>query len=465
MVFFKKIGLSVFLLLSVYVRAELPVQQADVVILGGGIGALTSAIYLARSGVIPIVIEGRSPGGTITQSYKVQNWPGEIEITGWDLTDKIKKQALQNGVILLEEEVLSVDFSKRPFLITTQENIDPTKKKELRANSCIVAMGAASNYLGVPGEMQYWSKGVYNCAVCDGSLYKDKTVAVVGGGDAAVLEAEYLSGIAKKVYVIVRKGELKGFEKGREKDLLQKGNIDILYYTTVQEIKGDEKTVEVLVLQDARTKEEKLLAVDGVFLAIGAKPNTALFENKLELDTSGYIILKKDLETSVPGVYAIGDIIDPVYKQAISAAGDGAKAAIQAHRYLIEHKQQAQSSSVRSSAKSKGVVIEITNREQLQKLFSSHQLIIVDFYATWCGPCRYLSPFFDKWASDFKDKAVFCKVNVDTAPDLAALYQIQGMPTVLVFEGGERVSKRKVGTQEIITYVNSLRALNIDVER
>ena len=190
-------------LLTSFVFSSLAMSQdkkdtQSVVIIGGGVGALTSAIYLARSGVIPIVIEGRLPGGALSQSPKVQNWPGEFEISGMDLMDKIHSQAIQNGVLFLEEEVTDVDFSKRPFKITAKDVYDPSKAHVLEAESCIIATGSEAKRLHVKGENEYWSKGVYSCAICDGSLYKDKVVAVVGGGDAALAEAEYLSLIAKK---------------------------------------------------------------------------------------------------------------------------------------------------------------------------------------------------------------------------------------------------------------------------
>jgi thioredoxin reductase (NADPH) len=464
----KILGLLFVLLGSQPVKAELPAEQTvETIVLGGGVGALTSAVYLARSGITPVVIEGHAPGGTITQSLKVQNWPGEIEISGYDLTEKIRKQAQENGAVLASEEVVSVDFSQKPFLIVTQDVIDKSKKKLYRAHSCIIAMGAKSNLLQIPGESEYWSKGVYNCAVCDGALYKNKTVAVIGGGDAAILEADYLSQIAKKVYVLVRKDKLKGFERQRAENVLKRSNVEVLYDTIATEICGDKEKIQGIAIQNLKTEQNAILDLDAVFLAIGSTPNSQLFQNQLDLDASGYIILKKDMETSIPGVFAIGDIIDPIYRQAISAAGDGAKAAIQAHKHVSAAQGTKESlpklsgsmiPKERSKKYEEGIVLEVIDKEQLSKILQSARIpVLVDFYATWCGPCRYLTPYFESWAKELKGKVLFCKVNVDKAQDLSAFYQIRAMPTMIIFDEKGKEKERQIGSNNIISYVKDLK--------
>ncbi len=312
-------------------------EQTPVVVLGGGVGALTSALYLSRAGLQPIVIEGPQPGGLITQSHAVQNWPGEFEITGHELAEKVRKQAEMNGVRFYRETVTKVDFSKRPFQITTR-SLDDETERTLQVESVVIAMGTKPNHLGVPGETGldgYWGRGVTNCAICDGNLYRDAVVGVVGGGDAAVLEGLYLSNIAKQVNLFVRKDSFKGVEGKRLEALLSKSNVKVFFDTTVEEIKGDGAKVTSVALK-TKNKELQNLPLDGLFLAIGSTPNTQIFKGALDLDPQGYISLKKDQETSVAGVYAIGDIVDPVFKQAISAAGDGAKAALQMQQYLSD---------------------------------------------------------------------------------------------------------------------------------
>ncbi len=451
--------------------------QEDVeaaVILGGGVGALTSAIYLGRAGLEPVVVQGPTPGGLLTQSHSVQNWPGEMEIDGHSLTDKIRTQAKANGAHLLEGEVTSVDFSKRPYKIKIR-SLPDQKEKELQAETVIVAMGTVPNFLGVEGEKQYWGKGVTNCAICDGSLYKNRVVGVVGGGDAAVLEALYLSNIAKEVDVFVRKSAFKAVEEKRMETLLAKPNVKIFYETAVSEIKGDGEKVTHVVVQKGKEKTSEI-PLDGLFLAIGSTPNSQLFGTSLDLDKKGYIQLKKDQQTSADGVYAIGDIVDPIYKQAISAAGDGAKAALQAQQYLAdraphlvaqikERAKQAetvvvaaeQTAPKESLLTESHDVIEISSQEQFeQELRNSPVPVVVDFYATWCGPCKQVSPLIESSANQLSGKVKFLKVNVDELFDLSSIYNIQAMPTVLVLDPSGEISDRKVGSQEITELLKQL---------
>ena len=469
--------LTVFLAVCGNLIAGEPAQKPyPVVILGGGVGALTSALYLSRAGVEPIVIEGPNPGGLITQSHTVQNWPGELEITGADLAEKLRNQAVASGAVILSEEVVSVDFLKRPFTITTRSVDEPEKVHQIQAESCIIAMGTQSNYLGIPGESGpngYWGRGVSNCAICDGSLYKNRTVGIVGGGDAAILEGLYLSNIAKEVHIFVRKGAFKGVEEKRLQTLLASPNVKVHYETTLLEIKGDKNKITHVVLKP-KGKEASDFPLDGLFLAIGSRPNTQLFQSSLKLDKNGYIQLEKDQQASIEGVYAIGDIVDPVYKQAISAAGDGAKAAMQAQKYLSEKPQVLALKSnkkepVAVSKSKKGTkavssmsqVVEIFSMEQFdQELKTSELPVVVDFYATWCGPCKKVLPLIEFSAGHLSGKVKFLKVNVDKFHHLSTSYQITSMPTVLVFDAKGSVVERKEGTAEISALLKRLESQN-----
>ena len=430
--------------------------EVPVVVLGGGIGALTSALYLSRAGMEPLVIEGTSPGGLLTQSHTVQNWPGELEIDGTALTDKVRKQAEANGAQFRREEVVSVDFSKRPFLIKTRLLDDKEQMRERRAESCIIAMGTQPNFLGIPGETGesgYWGRGITNCAICDGNLYRDQIVGVVGGGDSAVLEGLYLSNIAKEVYLFVRKDSLRSIEKKRVETLLKKSNVKIFYDTEVEEIKGDGNRLTHVLLK-AKEKGRFEFSLDGLFLAIGSKPNTEIFKDALKLDEKGYILLERDQETSVKGVYAIGDIVDPVYKQAISAAGDGAKAALQAQQYVSDRTNGlvAKSKAVEKKTERTSIneVIEISSLAQFQAEMEVSEIpVVVDFYASWCGPCKRISPLIESTASQLTGKVKFLKVNVDKLNDLSASYNVRSMPTILLFDPSGKEIERKVGTDQI----------------
>jgi len=433
------------------VTAVEPAPLEPIVILGGGVGSLTSAIYLSRAGLSPLVIEGPTPGGLLTQSHSVQNWPGVMEIEGAQLTEKMREQAEANGARFLGEEVIGVDFSKRPLLITTRTLDGSKKTHEIQAESCIIAMGTKPNFLAIPGEQTYWGKGVTNCAICDGALYKGKVVGVVGGGDAAVLEAFYLSNIAKEVHVFVRKDSLRAIEEKRVGALSQKTNVKFYFDTTVLEVQGDGQEVSGVILKTGA--KQRVFALDGLFLAIGSTPNSVLFKDALKLDDKGYIRLEKDQQTSIQGIYAIGDIVDPIYKQAVSAAGDGSKAALQAQQYLSDrvNKLVVKNEAVKKKpVASQNKVIEVTSEEQFKfELESSDVPVVVDFYATWCGPCKQVAPILDTSANQLAGKVKFLKVNVDKLANLSSEYNIKAMPTVLLLNASGAELQRKVGFNQI----------------
>lgn len=442
------------------VKKEITIQADSeiypVVILGSGIGALTSAIYLQRAGVDTLVIEGRAPGGTIVQSPKVENWPGELVVNGHELADKVHRQAKANGATFLAQEVISVDFTARPYVITTHDLAHKGKIRQIKAHTCIIALGSTPNRLGIVGEEEkggYWAHGVYTCATCDGSLFKNKTVAVVGGGDAALIEADYLSNLAKHVYIIVRGSEFRNSEEMRRIALMKKHNITVLYNTQVQEIQGNGKKVTHLVL--SHEKIRKAVDIDGVFLAIGAKPNSSLFKNQLEIDQQGYIVLKNGQETSKKGVFAIGDIVDHEFKQAISAAGDGAKAAIQAERQLSSlDLETVKIQNNLPETEPSSYVIEPNNEEDFKTLIKG-PYVIVEFYSPTCGPCKRITPLFEKIAKEKSGNYQFLKVNINNFSDLTQDIEIVGVPTMIVYKNGVEV-ERKVGVEPIQDLLNKL---------
>lgn len=438
-------------------------EVVDAVILGGGIGALTSSIYLQRAGVQSLVIEGRDPGGAIAQSPQVQNWPGEIEIDGYTLIEKVRKQAEANGAKILPEEVVTVDFSSRPFKVTTRNLDSKNEKHILFANSCIIATGASPRLLGVPGETDYWTRGVYTCATCDGALFKDRTVAVIGGGDTAVLEAEYLSKIAGKVIVVLRSKNFRTSETVRMQHLLKNPKVEVYYNSAVQAINGNgTKATKLMIKTNGKPKE---LAVDAIFLAIGSTPNSRLFAGQLELDKAGYIVLKDAQQTSLPGVFAIGDVVDPHFKQAISAAGDGAKAALQVERELATVKVSFKENSpvlpapvqMTANTPASTGAIDLTNAQQLSdELASATMPIIVDFYSPYCGPCRKIAPQVEQAAKAYSGKIRFLKANVSDLSGLSSEYNVYGVPTVIVFNAKGQEIDRRVGPDQIASLLNSL---------
>ncbi len=452
------------LLAMKHVHAEQQEEVYPVAIIGGGVGALTSAIYLERAGVHSLVIEGKTPGGAIAQSPNVHNWPGELEIDGMALIEKIRNQAKVNGTNLLDEEVIGVDFSSRPYHITTRFVKNPEKTRTIQATTCIIAMGSTPRMLGVPGESLYWTHGVYSCAVCDGALFKNKKVAVIGGGDSAILEAEYLSKIASEVTIVLRSKNFRTTEVLRKNQILNKPNVRVVYDNKITEVEGDGKKATGLVLKTADGRSSKL-AVDGIFLAIGSTPNSQLFKGQLDLDEKGFILLKDQQQTSKPGIFAIGDIVDPIYKQAISAAGDGAKAALQAERYLsaiapVKESQADSAVALKIADKVSVGLQEITSIDDLNKeLMNPTVPIIIDFYSPYCGPCRRLGPILEEKARQYQGQIKFFKVNISELSELATDYNIHGIPTILVFDSQGKQVDRRTGLDEINPLINNLDSL------
>lgn len=302
-------------------------------IIGGGPAGYTAAIYASRANLRPILYEGMQPGGQLTTTTEVENFPGYPEgVTGPELMEDLRKQAERFDADLRSGQVEKVDFDHRPFIVTI-DNGDV-----IEAETVIIATGASAKYLGLPDEQKYMGMGVSACATCDGFFYRKKKVAVVGGGDTACEEALYLSSLAEKVYLIVRKDYLRA-SKVMQKRVLEKENITVLFNTNTVGLFGEEVVEGARLVENAGTEKEQHfeIAVDGFFLAIGHTPNTAVFKPYIATDEQGYIILATaTTATNVEGVFAAGDVADPRYQQAISAAGSGCRAAIDAERYLME---------------------------------------------------------------------------------------------------------------------------------
>lgn len=311
-------------------------SEVKVLVIGSGPAGYTAGIYAGRANLSPVIYEGNQPGGQLTMTTEIENFPGYPEgIGGMDMMDQLKKQAERFGAVVMSRNIESIDLSKRPFVAIDDHG------DEITAHTVIISTGASAKYLGLPDETKYQGMGVSACAVCDGFFYRKKDVAVVGGGDTACEEALYLASLCTKVYLIVRKPFLRASEV-MKKRVVNTPNIEILYECNVIGLFGDDVVEGAHVVRAAGTDQEDHfdIKIDGFFLGIGHTPNTKFLNGQLELLEGGYIKTEgNSTKTSVEGVFAAGDVADPCYRQAIVAAGSGAKAALDAEHFLNEHSE------------------------------------------------------------------------------------------------------------------------------
>ena len=308
-------------------------QREKVIIIGSGAAGLTAAIYAARANLNPIVIEGIQPGGQLTITTDVENYPGYADVVqGPWMMEQMRSQAIKVGARIINDIVVKIELKKNEKMVVLDSN------KSFTADTIIIATGAQAKWLGLESENKYNGRGVSACATCDGFFYRNKEVAVVGGGNTAVEEALYLSNICTKVNLIHRRDALRS-EKILQDRLFAKKNINIIWNNEVGEILGDENGVNALKLISTKQNKTEIIKVDGVFIAIGHSPSTKPFRDMLEMDNEGYIIAQKPgtTITNLDGVFAAGDCVDKIYRQAVTAAGMGCMAALDAEKWIQNH--------------------------------------------------------------------------------------------------------------------------------
>jgi len=425
-----------------------------VLIIGSGPSGLSAALYAGRAGIKTVVVEGQEPGGQLTKTTFIENWPGVKKILGSKAVSIVREQAKEFGAEFFNGFIKQVDLSSWPFKLETENGT------VLHAMALIIATGADPRYLGVPGEQKYWGSGVSACAICDAPFYKDEEVVIVGGGDSAAEEAMQLAVYAKKVTVLVRKGQMRASQAMRN-NMRGYPNISIMCNTEIKEIYGDDMFVVGVKLHNNKTGETETFSTSGVFIAIGRDPNSELFKNYLDLAPGGQIQVNgRTQKTSVPGVFASGDVTDAEYRQAGVASGDGIKAGLDAERFLISlGLNMLATKQLEPSFFSKKGVREVQELESLitldefeSNVMQSEKLVVLDFYTQSCPSCLHMMPALARVAHDLSDNLQVYKVDAELAVNLAQRLSIYKVPSLVLFKNGHEVGRKTVElTQQELT--------------
>lgn len=431
---------------------------APIAIIGSGPAGLSAALYGSRAAIYTVLFQGPKPGGQLTETTYVENWPGTKRLLGTELIDQNKAQAEKFGAIIVNDTIECVDFSTWPFRLQTSEG------HEINALSVIIATGASPKLLNVPGEKEYWAYGISSCAVCDAPFYKNKNVVVVGGGDSAIEEATYIASYANKVTLMAR-------EKLRAAPAMQArlknyNNIDVMLNTSILKFIGNKKNLTEIEIINNKDKKISKIPIDGVFLAIGHIPNSKIFKDFIELDKLGYIKRIHNQETSIKGIFSAGDISDPIYRQAGTSAGDGIKAGLDAITFLqdigyneiIFKKIQ---NNLYDPDQDKQIDIKkiITNKD-FDDLVKKNKPLIVEVGAQHCSSCKVLLNALKSTAAKLEDKISFAQIDLDDDPkELKERFNIQSIPNLLIFKGGKlikRYEKQILSKYELYNMANNL---------
>ena len=415
----------------------------NVIIIGSGPAGYTAAIYAARAGLEPLVIAGSiTAGGALMNTTEVENFPGFVEgIQGPELMETLQAQAKRFGAEVLFDDV--VEASLEGDVKTVKTGIG----KEFSAKSVILAMGSAYRELGLEDEKRLSGKGVSWCATCDGFFFRDQEVVVVGGGDSAVEEATFLTRFASKVYLVHRRDELRASKIMADRAAADP-KIEFVWNSEVTGLDGDTK-LSAVKIRNVITGEESVLPATGLFVAIGHEPRNELVKGLIDTDAAGYVLVDgRTTATNVRGVFACGDLVDSRYRQAITAAGSGCAAALDAQHFLDDLADADAASVVEeASAVVEEVVPVDVVRETVtatedtfqDEVIKSDVPVVVDFWATWCPPCRAVAPILDELAEEYAGRVKIVKVDTDENPNLAMAYGITSIPTMNFFKSGELV--------------------------
>lgn len=413
----------------------------EIVVIGSGPAGLAAALYGARGGRDTLVIEGNTPGGLLMQTTEVENWPGELSVMGPDLMFKMREHVRRFDVEFLADAVETIDLRNWPFQIVTEGG------RTIHALSIIISTGANPRKLNILGEDAYWGSGVTSCATCDAPFFKGEEVVVIGGGDSAVEEAMQLAKYASNIKVLVRSNKMRAAPRMQNR-LKEYKNVTVHYCLVPKEIVGDGTKVTGIKLLNVDTKKEFVMPINGVFLATGHDPNTKLFEGQIELTQTGHIALDtRTQQTSMPGIFAAGDVADNKYRQAIVSAGDGVKAALDAIHFLeevglspaISEQLAVKRAGMRSNKQEPSRVKQVRSLGELDSL-NQKGVVVVDFFADYCPSCIQMLPVYDEVSTELVD-VMFIKVDASQAIDIVDKYAINKIPCILVFKDGKLTAR------------------------
>ncbi len=435
-------------------------NQVDIAVIGSGPAGLTAGMYGSRAGYRTVVYQGPTPGGQLTNAAIVENWPGLEKMSGQEAVDKLKKQAEKFGTVIEPGVVEKVDFTSRPFKLFLQNG------NAVDAHSVVIASGASPRKLGIPGEEEFWGKGVALCAVCDAPLYKNKDVVIVGGGDAAMEQVLLLAPYAKKITVLVRASKLRAshYMQEKVKDIPQ---LKILCNTKVVEFAGADNRVNKVTFYNFKTKKKYTIPAQGVFIAIGQDPNVQFLDNQLKLNKWGCIKTTECSQcSSIVGVFAAGNVADCFYRQAGVACGSGTKAALNARDYLQRqnikptlHKENIKSVEEDNHGKKKEKEMLSLNQEDVQvvqnqdlktvqtvdelnnQLKQGERITLVYIYSPRCPHCMKMSPLVNELYQEHKNTLNLVKVDVTKGSEVASSLNIEGVPTFIIYKGTEKLDQ------------------------
>ncbi len=430
-------------------------------VLGSGPASLSAALYGSRMGVKTMILRGNQPGGQLTQTSYIENWPAIRKTRGAQVMSEFENQVAHFGADLLSDAASEVDLTVWPYKVVTEGG------HTLYALSLMIGTGAQPRRLSIPGEQEYWGKGVTTCAICDAPYHKGDDVVVVGGGDSAMEEALELSSYAKTVHVLVRTKQIRASNSMLER---VKECVNVVIHTerALLKINGNGSHITGVVVQNTATKEsEDWATIRGVFLAIGHIPNTSLFKGALRCNKEGYIELKhRTQNTNVPGVFAAGDVADPTYRQAGVAAGDGIKAGLDSVWWLSSIgynsiiQAQLEATFFDPAAMEKRELQELNSSDDYHELLKSveEEYVVLDYFTAYCPSCMNMLPMIEWAAAKFAGKIRFCKVDASLAYDLVKKFKVPDVPHIVILKKGEVVDRLKEikSRSELYDYLKKL---------